>query len=183
MNPKDEALLDRLRGDATPSRGEAALESARQELGRLADPCHRLDSSPFRWPWSERAAAIRAAKRASRKAQLDVFLDDLNSIRAARQAISRVSALRAIEAAECAIFEDRAQAEVFRHSVLADAHRQITERFTAEIARLHGQGQPLSPEMADALRERALNELTESMKAVSRARAEFEKQWLLHIKE
>lgn len=37
--------------------------------------------------------------------------------------------------------------------------------------------------MLDALRERALGELTESMKSASKSRLEFAKEWLLKLKE
>jgi hypothetical protein len=134
MKSDDERnLLDRLRGAAEPTPGEQALDRARDELGRVADPAARVKPNRIRWPWSPSARAMRAARQASVQAQLDVYLNDLDVLRAARQAVSRVTAFRAIEAAECAIFELRSQGEALRHAMLARTHSELTARFAAEL--------------------------------------------------
>jgi hypothetical protein len=185
MKNDERNLLTRLSAADDPAPGEQALESVRQELGRAADPSARVGSTRFAWPWSQKAGAVRRARAANLEAQLQIYLDDLNAIRTARQALSRVTAFRAIEAAETAIFELRVRGETLRHAILARGHAELTARFAAQLPEIHAlhENKNISPEMLDALRERALSELTESMKAASKARVDFYKQWLLKLGE
>ena len=78
--------LDRLRsaGVVFEDSAESNLDQVNQELQMRGDPDRVAAKSSRLWPWSGEAKARDAAQELSVQARLDIFKDDLRSIRIAR---------------------------------------------------------------------------------------------------
>lgn len=180
----DDALL-RLRtgidsGETT--RGE--LDRVGELMQRLSDPARVAGPGPRNpLPWSPQAKAVKAAEQASIDARLEVFQDDLKSIRAANRILNRISMAHAVETARAAIFEIRARGELVRYEILNETHRELTSLFLSQIESIESLRDRMPAEMLDAMKERALNEFTAKMNRVSRAEAALSKIDPARLKE
>lgn len=107
-------------------------------------------------PWSPEAKARRKAHTAVFETLLASFLDGLAALRQAKQSQQTAAAERIL-----------LESEVARHANLSAAHLKQTERFVAQLSVLDQLNGPTTPELRDALKQRALEELTRSMNRVS----------------
>jgi len=90
--------------------------------------------------------------------------------------------MRAVEAAETAIFEIRALGETTRFVILNRAQLEMTRQFVRQLEMIEGFRGRLTVEILDALKERAFNEFTERMNRVSKADVEFNRVDILNLK-
>jgi hypothetical protein len=174
--------LDELRcaaqGEET---AETSLERVSQELQIRSDP-NRIAAGAISWPWSREARARTQARDLSLQARLDIFKDDLRSIRIANEVLNRAATMRAVEAAETAIFEIRCLGETARFAILNRTHLEMTRQFLSQLETLEGFRGRVTTEILDALKERALNEFTARMNRASKADVEFSKADILKLK-
>lgn len=179
----NQSALDRLRGgdDVQDDSSETGLERANQELQVRADP-RRVTPGKIVWPWSREARARSAARDLSVEAQLDIFKDDLRAIRIAREVLSRAATMRAVQAAETAIFEIRCLGESARFAVVNRTHLEMTRQFLLQLETIEGFRGRVTPEILDALKERALSEFSTRMNRASKSDFEFSKDDILKIK-
>lgn len=184
LSLKNHAALDGLRGGGNASNDstESSLERANQELQVRADPSRVAPVSSFLWPWSREARARVKAHELSIEARLDIFKDDLRSIRIAREVLSRAATMRAVQAAETAIFEIQCIGETARFALLNRTHLEMTQHFLAQLESLEAFRGRVTPEILDALKERALTEFSARMNRASKADFEFSKNEILKVK-
>jgi hypothetical protein len=177
----DDRTLARLRsGESEP---EADLEEVSRELRHRLDPNSVAPRQAIvEMPWSPNARARATAHQASLEARLDIFRDDLRAIRIANEVLNRAATMRAVSAAEAAIFEIRTTGETLRYALLSRAQFEMTRQFTAHLARLETFRDRLPAEVIDALKERALAEFTTSMNRAARSDLEFDKPQILKLK-
>ncbi|HLQ77533.1 MAG TPA: hypothetical protein VK210_09265, partial [Terriglobia bacterium] len=161
---------------------ESSLERANRELQFRADPTRVAPASSFLWPWSRESRARVKAQELSTEARLDIFKDDLRTIRIAREVLSRAATMRAVQAAETAIFEIQCLGETVRFAVLNRTHLEMTEHFLKQIEALESFRSRVTPEILDALKERALTEFSARMNRASKADFEFSKADILKVK-
>jgi hypothetical protein len=161
---------------------ELSGKCVRRELQLRAGPDRVEPAGPLAWPWGERARARTRAREAAVGAKLDVFKDDLRAIRIAHEVLSRAATMRAVEAAEIAIFDIRTRGETTKLAILNRAQLEMTHLFVAQIERLEGFRGRLSAEILDALKERAFSEFTERMNRASKADVEFSREDILRLK-
>lgn len=166
----------RREGDPRPT-----VEQVGRELQHRADPARVVPYRTFEMPWSETARVRAAAREAAFEARLDIFRDDLRAIRIANEVLNRAATMRAVEAAEIAIFEIRALGETTRLAILNHAQLEMTRFFVRQLETIDGFRGRVTPEILDALKERALNELTDRMNRASRADLEFNRQEILKL--
>ena len=174
-----EELSNAAGGDET---SECSLERVSQELQVRSDPNRVAPSGPVAWPWSRETRARSHARDLSLQARLDIFKDDLRSIRIANEVLNRAATMRAVEAAETAIFEIRCLGETARFAILNRTHLEMTRQFLSQLETLEGFRGRVSTEILDALKERALNEFTSRMNRASKADIEFSKADILKLK-
>lgn len=175
--------LDEFRNTAAhddPS--ESRLERVSHQLKIRSDPNRVAPAGAVSWPWSREARARSQARDLSLQARLDVFKDDLRAIRIANEVLNRAATRRAVEAAETAIFEIRCLGETARFAILNRTHLEMTRQFVAQLEVLEGFRGRVTPEILDALKERALNEFTTRMNRASKADVEFSKADILKLK-
>jgi hypothetical protein len=162
---------------------EDGLEEVSRELRHRLDPNSVAPrQGMLEMPWSASARARATAHQASLEARLDIFRDDLRSIRIANEVLNRAATMRAVSAAEAAIFEIRTTGETLRYALLSQAQFEMTKQFTAHLARLESFRDRLPVEVIDALKERALAEFTTSMNRAARSDLEFDKPQILRLK-
>jgi len=135
---KNHGALERLRsaGVVFEDSAESNLAQVNQELQMRADPDRVAAKSSRLWPWSREAKARNTAQELSVQARLDIFKDDLRSIRIAREVLSRAATMRAVQAAETAIFEIQCLGETARFSIINRTQLEMTEQFTYSSKRL-----------------------------------------------
>lgn len=121
------------------------------------------------WPWSRDSSSCAAAEDDVLEARLQVVLDVLN----------RAATLRAIEAAELAVFEARTTGESARMAVMARAQIAMTEQFARHLAAIDDFRGRLTDEIIDALKQRALADFTDRMNRLAGADVTFNKDGLL----
>lgn len=175
--------LDQLRmgtGDDVPY-GER-IERVNAELRLRSDPDRAIPGRPLEFPWSREARARSKARDLSVEARLDIFKDDLRAIRIANEVLNRAATMRAVEAAEAAIFEIRCLGETARFSILNRTHLDMTRQFLEQLESIESFRGRVSNEVLDALKERALNEFTARMNRASKADLEFSKSDILRLK-
>jgi hypothetical protein len=174
--------LDELRS-ATPDEpaAETSLARVSQEIQVRSNP-NRVAAGTITWPWSREARARSEARDLSVQARLDIFKDDLRSIRIANEVLNRAATMRAVEAAETAIFEIRCLGETARFAILNRTHLEMTRQFLSQLETLEGFRGRVTTEILDALKERALNEFTARMNRASKADVEFSKADILKLK-
>jgi hypothetical protein len=177
---KDEQALQALRGNLDDS--QEGLRRVSQELLLRADADQVAPPERFEMPWSPERHARNQARDAALEARLDLFRDDLRSIRIANEVLNRASTMRAVEAAETAIFEVRSRSESFRLHILNSVQLAMTQEFIAHIDRLESFRERMPNEILDALKERALNEFTSRMNRASKSDVEFPKDAILRLK-
>ena len=126
--------LDDLRRASASDDGnsETSLERATQELQLRSDP-NRVGGGAITWPWSREARARSHARDLSLQARFDIFQDDLRSIRIANEVLNRAATMRAVEAAETAIFEIRCLGETTRFAILNRTHLDMTRQFVSQL--------------------------------------------------
>jgi len=174
--------LDALRRAARyDDASETSLERASQELQLRSDP-NRIAADAITWPWSREARARSQARDLSLQARLDIFQDDLRSIRIANEVLNRAATMRAVEAAETAIFEIRCLGETTRFAILNRTHLDMTRQFVSRLESIETFRGRVSTEILDSLKERALNEFTSRMNRASKADVEFSKADILKLK-
>lgn len=171
---KDRSTDQRALVPAPAQPAEPALERVQRQLRERADPTVVFPRSLFESPWSPAADVRRQARQSSIAARLDLFRDDLQSIRAARHAIGRAASAQAMEAAETAVFEIRSVGESTRFAILNRTHLDMTAQFLNRLEQIDGFRSRLSPELLDALRERALEEFTAAMNRASKIETRFD---------
>jgi len=149
--------LSELRNDASEEDpAECSLERASRDLQIRSDPDRVAPAGPIAWPWSREARARSQARDLSLQARLDIFQDDLRSIRIANEVLNRAATMRAVEAAETAIFEIRCLGETVRFAILNRTHLEMTRQFVAQLEIFEGFRGRVTTEILDALKERAL---------------------------
>lgn len=179
--PADIDVLEELR--LVPHTGaRPSVERVSRELQHRADPDRVAPTVSIELPWSERARVRAKARQASLDARLEIFKDDLRSIRIANEVLNRAATMRAVEAAEIAIFEIRSLGETTRLSILNRAQLDMTRQFVGQLEAIESFRSRLTDEVLDALKERALTEFTERMNRVSKADLEFNKADILRLK-
>ena len=161
---------------------ETSLARVSRDIEVRADPGRVAPARAAAWPWSRGGRAHRQAATASLHARLDIFQDDLRAIRIINEVLNRAATLRAVEAAEGAIFEIRSLGETARYAILNRAHLEMTAQFVAHLEALDSFRGRVSPEVLDALKERALNEYTARMNRASKADVEFARAEILKLK-
>jgi hypothetical protein len=161
---------------------EEALERVNQELRLRSDPQRVVSDRRFALPWSPEARVRAEARQASLEARLDIFRDNLRAIRIANEVLNRSATMRAVEAAETAIFEIRCLGETARLAILNRTHLGMTRQFLAQLETIESFRGRVSTEILDALKERALNEFTARMNRASKADLEFSKADILKLK-
>ena len=110
-----------------------------------------------------------------------MFRDDLRAIRIANEVLNRAATMRAVEAAETAIFEIRSLGETMRLAILNRAQLEMTRHFAQQIETIDGFRGRLPQEIVDALKERALSEFTDRMNRASKADVEFNRTHILRL--
>lgn len=188
MNPDSRdlirAVLSVLRRprEESPS-GEVAGDAADQ-IRLRSDPSFALPRRPFETPWSPEAKARNHARDLSIQARLDAFRDDLQALRTAHRALTRSAVMRAVEAAEGAIFEIRARGETLRYRLLNRVHIEMTQDFINQLSVVESLRDRLpSPQLADALKQRALEEFTARINRSSKADLAFDKTGLMDLQD
>jgi len=161
---------------------EEALERVNQELRLRSDARRVVSDRRLALPWSPEARVRAQARQASLEARLDIFRDDLRAIRIANEVLNRAATMRAVEAAETAIFEIRCLGETARLAILNRTHLEMTRQFLAQLETIESFRGRVSTEILDALKERALNEFTARMNRASKADVEFSKADILKLK-
>lgn len=179
--PSSDCALDRLRSLSDESE-KPSVERVSRELRVRADPDQVSPNRRFELPWSREAQARSRARDLSLEARLDIFRDDLRAIRIANEVLNRAATMRAVEAAETAIFEIRTLGETARFAILNRTHLEMTRHFVVQLESIETFRGRLSPEVLDALKERALNEFTARMNRASKADIEFAKADILKLK-
>jgi len=177
----DRALDELRRASDGEEAAETSLERVSQELQIRSDP-NRVAAGVVSWPWSREARARSQARDLSLQARLDIFKDDLRSIRIANEVLNRAATMRAVEAAETAIFEIRCLGETARFAILNRTHLEMTRQFVSQLEILEGFRGRVTTEILDALKARALNEFTARMNRASKADVEFSKADILKLK-
>jgi hypothetical protein len=183
-SPKNRGALDRLRsaGIVFEDSPESNMRQVNQELQARADPERVAPKSSLLRPWSREARARETARDLSVEARLDIFKDDLRSIRIAREVLSRAAMMRAVQAAETAIFEIQCMGETARFAIVNRVQLEMTQQFTAQLEAIESFRGRVTPEILDALKERALTEFSNRMNRASKADFEFSKNDILKIK-
>lgn len=152
------------------------------ELQLRADPARVVPGGGITLPWSDAARVRGRAREAAFEARLDIFRDDLRAIRIANEVLNRASTMRAVEAAETAIFEIRTIGETTRLAIGNRAQLEMTRQFVEQLDAIERFRGRLTPEIVDALKERALNEFTDRMNRASKADVEFNRTELLKVR-
>src|SRR5581483_4961239 len=129
--------LDALRRAASGDDvADRSLERASQELQVRSDPNRVAPAPVVSWPWTREARARSRARDLNVQARVDIYKDDLQSIRMANEVLNRAATMRAVEAAETAIFEIRCLGETARFAILNRAHLEMTRQFVAQLSTL-----------------------------------------------
>lgn len=182
--PFDPADLSAL-SSSEPDRVEPStrdIERVNRELQMRADPGRVAPSSLFDWPWSPGARVRTKAQDLSLEARLESFRDDLRSIRIANEVLNRAVTMRAVEAAEAAIFEIRCLGEAARFTILNRTQLDMSRQFVRQLEILESFRASTSPEVVDALKERALHDFTLRMNRLGKCDFEFSRQDILKLK-
>ena len=174
-------VLEELRAVPEP-RSRPSVERVSRELQHRSDPNRVAPAAGFELPWSERARVRARAQEASFDARLEIFKDDLRAIRIANEVLNRAATMRAVEAAEIAIFEIRSLGETMRFALLNRAQLDMTRQFVGQLESIEQFRGRLTDEVLDALKERALSEFTERMNRASKSDLEFAKAEILRLK-
>lgn len=180
--PAPARVLQELAAGAGDRESTDKLERLNHELRVRSDPDRVVPGGAPLLPWSRAARARGEARQASLQARLDIFRDDLRAIRIANEVLNRAATMRAVEAAETAIFEIRCAGETARLAILNRAHLEMTRHFLAQLETIEGFRGRVSAEVLDALKERALNEFCTRMNRASKADVEFSKSDILRLK-
>jgi hypothetical protein len=195
MSPNDDSAdpkaaatqaLERLRhGEPEPAH-PPTVDDVNRELQLRASPDNVSPALVFEWPWSSAARSRSRARARAREmaleARLDLFQADLRSIRLAHEVLSRAASLRAVEAAETAVFQIRCQGETLRFQLINATHLEMTRQFLRHLEILDSYRHRTSPEVLDALKERALTEFTDRMNRASRADVDLLKSDIFKVK-
>lgn len=182
VEPAPARVLEELRAGTGDRETTEKLERLTRELRVRSDPDRVVPGGAPLLPWSRAARARGEARQASLQARLDIFRDDLRAIRIANEVLNRAASMRAVEAAETAIFEIRCAGETARLAILNRAHLEMTRQFLAQLETIEGFRGRVSAEVLDALKERALNEFCTRMNRASKADVEFSKSEILRLK-
>jgi len=180
--PADIALTRLRATTALDQAHRPTLDEVNRELRMRADPGQVAPAGRLELPWSPEARARVRAREVSLEARLDLFKDNLRAIRIAREVLNRAATMRAVEAAETAIFEIRTSGETARLAIINEAHLDMTREFLDHLEILEAFRPRVSAEILDALKERALNEFTSRMNRASSADIEFAKADILNLK-
>jgi hypothetical protein len=175
-------VLEELRAGGRDPEPSEKLERLSRELRVRSDPDRVVPGRYRRLPWSREARARSDAHQASLQARLDIFRDDLRAVRIANEVLNRAATMRAVEAAETAIFEIRCAGQTARLAILNRAHLEMTRQFLAQLEAIENFRGRISTEVLDALKERALNEFCARMNRASKADVEFSKPEILQLK-
>lgn len=174
-------VLDQLRS-LPEARPRPSVERVSRELQHRTDPNRVAPASGVELPWSESARVRARARQASFEARLEIFKDDLRAIRIANEVLNRAATMRAVEAAEIAIFEIRSLGETTRFAILNRAQLDMTHQFVEQLESIETFRGRLTDEILNALKERALTEFTERMNRASKSDLEFAKADILKLK-
>ena len=146
-----------------------SVERVIREWKDRSDPGSVVKSGVL--PWSADARTRAAAKKLATEARLDIFQDDLQALRSVKQILNRAATARANEAVQTVVFEIRCAAEAARYALLNRAQLEITRHFVAQLEAYDAYRGRVSPEMLDALKERALVEYSNRMNRTSKCDA------------
>jgi hypothetical protein len=174
--------LNDLRSSGGDSETNEKIERLGQELRVRTDPNRVVSGQAAVLPFSREARARSQARDASLQARLDIFRDDLRAIRIANEVLNRAATMRAVEAAETAIFEIRCLGETARFAILNRTHLEMTRQFLDQLESIESFRGRVATEVLDALKERSLNEFTARMNRASKADVEFSKGDILRLK-
>ena len=178
------AIISALSG-ARDDEASGSTEIDRAAVGEVrlrSDPSFALPRGAFEMLWSPESGARRKARDLSIQARLDAFADDLKALRTAHRALTRAAILRVVESAEGTIFEIRACGATRRYRLLNREHVKMTEDFIEQLSRIEALRDRLpSPQLADALKQRALEEFTAGINRASKAELAFDKTGLMDL--
>ncbi len=174
--------LDELRAAGANSETSEKLDRLGHELRVRSDPNRVVSGQAAALPFSREARARSQARDASLGARLDIFRDDLRAIRIANEVLNRAATMRAVEAAETAIFEIRCLGETARFAILNRTQLEMARQFLDQLDSIEGFRGRVSTEVLDALKERSLNEFSSRMNRASKADVEFSKTDILRLK-
>lgn len=160
----------------------ASIEVVSRTLDARAQPGRVVGGLGAIWPWGEGARIRARAAGAALEARLDLFRDDLRAIRVAYDVLKRVPTMRAVEAAEVAILEIRARGEAKRLAIINQSQLEMTRLFMEQLEAIDGLRGRLTPEIIDALKERALAEFTERVNRASKADLQFNRNDFMRTK-
>ena len=154
------------------------LELVREELEVMGNPrSHPFLGGTF-WPWAKAswpwAKMSREADDLRRQAELGLYRRTLETICQARRALDQAAGLRVVEAAEAFVLEVRSEGERHRFQLLTEVQREMTVLFLDQLRWIEEQRGACSSEMLDALKQRALSELTAAMNRLSKSDVEFD---------
>jgi hypothetical protein len=166
-----------------PDESAPVLRRASRELLERTDAEQVVPRAGFEAPWSAAARTRAAARDAALAVRLDLFRDDLHAIRLANQVLNRAAAMRAVEAAEAAIFEIHARGEAFRLSLVNRAQLEMTSEFLAQLEALDRFRERCPEPILDALKERALAEFTARLNAASASPPMFPREEILSLRK
>lgn len=161
---------------------EPSIARVSREIQLRADPARVAPARPLRMPWTLEARVHTKAREAALEARLDVFRDDLRAIRIANEVLNRAATMRAVEAAEIAIFEIRNLGETARLAISNRAQLEMTRQFVAQLESIETFRGRVTPEILEALKERAFTEFTERLTRASRSDLSFAKADILGLK-
>ena len=159
------------------------LEKLSRELRLRSDPDRVAPGGALSLlPWSREAHVRSQAREASLQARLEIFQDELRALRIANELLNRAATMRAVEAAETALFEIRCAGQAARLAILNRAHLAMTRQFVSQLESIESYRGRISDEVLEALKERALNEFCDRMNRASKADVEFSKTEILRLK-
>lgn len=161
---------------------ETGLERVTRELEERSDPHWVARARRIRWPWSPESRVVRQANGLSLEARLEIFRDDLRAIQASNRVLNHAATIRAVEAAEAAMFEMRCVSEAARFAIVDRTQLEMSQQFPASLELLESFRGSASPEMLDAIKEQALHTFSAWMNRLAKADRELPLDELLKAK-
>lgn len=182
-NPKALALISS-RGAAHASSGGVDLvREQREELDRKADASMVVDRKRAWNPFSLHAKMRRAAEEAALTTRLDIFKDQLLTVRKTNEVMGRGAIAEVAVAVEDYLTrilgESVANKSRFRH----EASLKLKKVFTEKLVDLQAEAERkiIKPDMIEALMANAELEFAEESARLAKINVEFDKSQLLSV--
>ncbi len=181
-NPKALALISS-RGSARASSGVDLVREQREELDRKADASMVVDRKRAWNPFSLHAKMRRAAEEAALTTRLDIFKDQLLTVRKTNEVMGRGAIAEVAVAVEDYLTrilgESVANKSRFRH----EASLKLKKVFTEKLVDLQAEAERkiIKPDMIEALMANAELEFAEESARLAKINVEFDKSQLLSV--